>query len=550
MIQFPKIDWGKVERFIGGLKFAVLVITLFTIAMIAGTFIESNYGTDFANRMIYKTPAFMLIQFGILLSIIFAAALRLPAKKRLYGFYTIHLGLLIIGMGAAITYMAGVDGHITLEPNTPNRQVVLSEDILKITYPNDGKQVTKILPFSAFKTSLNEEYDNIKIKDYIPFAEGKFVWRDSTNNYSPEAQIHSSKYHFKNAFAAQDIFLTIHPEAGPEFLSSVSDGPLSFNYFPASIAHCFGLNNPSKIFIYNIMTAECFTPEEKNLAIKMTSAKNRFVVVPYNNALLTFFPDSSPMPMNANLQPDESSVLRTISLKMYETSPTLFLFGKKAAYYSKADKKWSVVDLELNGPPITLPWMGSEISLKDHQERAVPFNIPSEIIPIQQNGSLIRGDLRAISLEISGKEYWVTNYSPLSLSIMGKSVVFEITKDSINLPFELALTQFKMDKDPGTNNPASYESFVKLFSDGKSTNHHVFMNNPIKHSGYTLYQASYAEGNDGQYSSTLAVNVDQGRAMKYLGSLMLVLGAVWHYNLTSKDKKKGKDKDQDKNQNS
>ena len=62
----------------------------------------------------------------------------------------------------------------------------------------------------------------------------------------------------------------------------------------------------------------------------------------------------------------------------------------------------------------------------------------------------------------------------------------------------------------------------------------------MKKMGYTFYQASYSQDNQGQYNTTLAVNVDQGRVMKYLGSLMLVFGAIWHHNLngSSKNKKK------------
>ena len=535
-----KINWDKVELFLGSLKFAVIVISLFAICMVVGTFLESYYGTDFANRAVYKTTFFMLVQFCILLSIIYAAFLRLPPKKRLYGFYTIHSGLIIIGMGSLITYVAGVDGQITLAPNEPNRQVILSKDIFKITYPTDGKQVTTYLPFSAFKTNIDEKFENVSIKEYIPFAEGNFVWADPVNKYPADAPIHSSKYHFKNAFAEQDLLLSIHPEAGNEFQSTLNMGPLTFNYYPEKIAHCFGENNPSKIIIWNTATAECFTPEEHHLPIKETGAKNRFVVVPFNNGLVTFFPDFSPYPMDGKLQTDEKSVIRAFSKKLFEDKPNLFLFGKKAAFYSKADQKWQIVDLAVKGPPATLPWMNAEITLTEHQDRLVPFNIPVPTIPIQKNGSLIKGDIRAVRLEILGKEYWVTNYSPLSLLIQGKKVFFEVTKETLTLPFEMALTEFKMDKDPGTNNPASYESFVKLFSDGVTTNHHVFMNNPMKKMGYTFYQASYSQDNQGQYNTTLAVNVDQGRVMKYLGSLMLVFGAIWHHNLngSSKNKKK------------
>lgn len=537
MALIPKIDWRKIERFIGSLKFAVIVISLFTIAMIVGTFLESYYGTDFANRVVYKTPAFMLIQFGMLLSIIFAAILRLPPQKRLYGFYTIHTGLVIIGMGSFITYVAGVDGQISLAPNEPNRQVILSKDILKITYPDEGKQVTTFLPFSAFKADIDETYENISIKEYIPFAQGEFKWSDPINQYPDDAQVHSSKYHFKNAFAEQDFVLTIHPEASNEFQSTMTMGPLSVNYYPEKIAKCFIQNNPSKIIIWNSQTAECFTPEERGLPIKETTAKNRFVVLPFEKSFITFFPDFSPFPMNSNLQTDEKSTIRAFSKKLFEDKPNLFLFGKKTAFYSKDEKMWKMADLEVKGAPVILPWMNAEISLTEHQENLVPFNLPISTIPIQKNGALIKGDLRAVRLEILGKEYWVTNYSPLSLAIQGKKVVIEVTKETLTLPFELALTEFKMDKDPGTNNPASYESFVKLFTDGKTSSHHVYMNNPMKNAGFTFYQASYSQDNSGQYHSSLAVNVDQGRVMKYLGSLMLVFGAIWHYHLNNKSKK-------------
>ncbi|MBY0415465.1 MAG: cytochrome c biogenesis protein ResB, partial [Bdellovibrionales bacterium] len=491
---------------------------------------------DFANRTVYKTFGFMLIQFGMLMSIIFAAFLRLPPKKRLYGFYTIHSGLIIIGVGSMITYIAGVDGSINLAPNEPSRQVTLTQDVLKFTYPEEGKQVTSELPYTAFDTKLDEEYENIKVVEYIPFAAPKFVWAESINRYPAGMPLQSSKYFFKNPFASEEILLTVHPEASTEFLASQNMGPLSFNYMPEGIAHCFGENNPSGVIIWNTETAECFTPEGRGFPVKETSAKNRFVVLKTPDKLVTFFPDFSPFPVDGNFQTDQKSTLRSFSKRLFEDKPSLFLFGKKLAYYSKADSKWVLGDIELKGKSVGLPWMGAEISLIDHQDSLVPYNLPVPTIPIQKNGTLIKGDIRAVKVEILGKEYWTTNYSPLSLIIGGKKVIVEVTKESLTLPFELALSEFKMDKDPGTNNPASYESFLKLFSDGKTTNHHVFMNNPLKHGGFTFYQASYSQDNNGNYNSTLAVNVDQGRFLKYLGSLMLVFGGIWHYNLNKKKK--------------
>jgi hypothetical protein len=227
-----------------------------------------------------------------------------------------------------------------------------------------------------------------------------------------------------------------------------------------------------------------------------------------------------------------------MSLEAFEQKPTLFLFGKKASFYSKADQKWQHQEFPALKSSVSLPWMGADITLIAHETSKVPFNLPTATTPIQKKGKLIQGELKAVQLNIIGKTFWVTNNNGLSLNIQGRNVIFEVTKETLYLPFELAITQFKMEKDPGTTMPASYESFVKLFQGSGTSNHHIFMNNPLKVQGYTLYQASYSENQDGSYNSTLTVNVDQGRPLKYLGSLMLVLGAIWHFNLNKKKEKK------------
>lgn len=531
-----KINWLEVERTIGGMKFAVVVILLFTISMIAGTFMESYYGTEFANRLIYKSTPFMFIQFAMFLSIVFATFLRLPIKERLYGFYVIHAGLVTIGIGSLITYVAGVDGSITLSPNDTNRQVIMSKDIFKITYPDEGKQATTFLPFNAFETNLDQEYNNIKIKKFIPFAEGKLTWIDSINKYPSNSPIQSSQYHYKNAFAEQEIVLSLHPEAENEFQSSMSMGPLTMIYLPAQIAECFKNAKVSKVVFWNTRTGECFTPEEKKLVAKMTPQKKVLYSVPYNSTNLLFYPAGSPFPFDSKMQSIPDSLLRILSLEVFEKKPTLFLFGKKASFYSKAEKEWHHEDFDASKGVISLPWMGADIKLLAHETVKRPFNMPVPTIPIQKNGSLIKGGMKSVEVDIKGKSYWVSDNSPLGLTIDGRNIVFEVTKETLNLPFELALTEFKMDKAPGTNMPASYESFVKLFSGEGSTNHHIYMNNPLKVKSFTLYQASYAENENGSFSSTLSVNVDPGRPLKYSGSLMLVLGAIWHFGIAKRNK--------------
>lgn len=106
--------YKKVEFFFGNLKFAVVIISLFAIYLGYGTFMESYHGTEYANRLVYKSFPFMAVQFGMFLSIFFATLIRLPPKKHLYGFYVIHAGLIILFLGSWVTYQSGVDGTVTL----------------------------------------------------------------------------------------------------------------------------------------------------------------------------------------------------------------------------------------------------------------------------------------------------------------------------------------------------------------------------------------------------------------------------------------------------
>jgi hypothetical protein len=528
----------KIEKTIGGLKFAVILLSLFATFMIVGTFFESYFGTDFANRTVYKTWPFMILQFGMFLSIIFAAFLRLPPKKRLYGFYTIHSGLITIGCGSFMTYYAGVDGSLVLPPNSPSREVILNEDILKIRFPDEGRVVSFKLPYTGFATDIGETYQDIELRRYFPFADKVFNWLPSKRSYQGSEPLHSSRYTIANQMVSQDFTLSLHPET-IDFQSNLTLGPLTIHYLPSSLAKCFGENNPSKLILWDRTKAICYTPEEKNILIKKAESGNRFLVIDNNGERLSFFPDISPWPLGKDMKVMRGAQLRIFSKKLFEEKPNLFLFGETTAFFDKDEEKWFSKPLK-QGTPLEVPWMGFELVLDEHKPDLVPTLLPTKILPIQKNNEMIKGGTRALELVVQNQSYWVTNETPVQLLINGKKVVFYLQKESLTLPFEFVLTQFEMKKDPGTNRAASYESFVRLFTEKGPEDHHVFMNNPLKHQGFTFYQASYSQDRQGNYSSTLSVNVDPGRPFKYAGSLMLVFGSMWHYWLNYRKKKKPK----------
>ncbi len=528
---FNSFSWTKIEKNIGSLKAAVILISTITLIMIIGTFVESYYGTNFAGRLIYKSIPFMILQFFLFLSITFATFLRLPFKRKLSGFYIIHLGLILIGVGSFITYYSGIDGSMTLTKNNPNRTVLLSEDQLVISRPTASKKVFYTLPNNAFTTNLNDQYGPITIKKYLPFSENKFKWiTPSFNNHIGPAY-HSSQYHIKSNEVDQSFVFSLHPQA-KDFGAQMDFNGFSFIYLPEQLIKCFTSNNRSSFVAWDSLSMSCQTSKIKKLKFTTDSSNRRMTRVKFKNKTLQFFPDHIPYPVASDFSSLAQYPLRILTKEFFNSKQNILLFGKTVAY--KQSGTWQIKQLFPN-KSLSLPWM--DLKLNTHSNTQIPFFIPKYILPRQQSGRIIVGNQKALLLEIGAREYWITNGSSTTVTVNGEKYIFELSKTNLNLPFEFNLTRFKMEKSPGTNMPASYESFVRLFTAEGLEHHHIYMNHPLKKDSLTFYQSSYFKTRDGSFGSILSVNIDPGRGIKYFGSLLLVLGAILHYVIIRKRKK-------------
>lgn len=521
--------YRKVELFFGNMKFAVFIILLFAAALGYGTFMESYHGTEYANRLIYKSLWFMGIQFCMFLSILFATLIRLPMKKHLHGFYVIHAGLIIIFVGSYITYQSGVDGTITLSPNLPGRQIQINEDELKIQFPSKGKEVTVDLPYTAFAKDLGYEYEGIKLKTFLPFADNKQNWIPV--KIEDESQT-SSRYRLYTPNFGEFLTLSLHPQS--DFNNTQQLGPLSVHYMPGSLNDCFGKDTSEGLIIWNAETTGCKSPDNNEIKkIKSVTGKE-MIEIEFDGKKVRFMPQMSPLPLDDKMELSENSPFRVFSKKLFEKSPHLFLFGKSVAFYDKNTNKWEAKKFDIGGE-IELPWMGFKVKLLEHRSDAYPNMTPNYIKPIQEDGKVITGDMKAVEVSVGNQTFWVKSNEPVAFNQNGERITFDLSKKNLLLPYELVLDQFKMDTDPGTTTPASFESYVTLFRGNEgSTKHHIFMNNPLKHENFTFYQASYFQTQEGPYGSVLSVNFDPGRFWKYLGCLLLVLGSIWHFVLRKK----------------
>lgn len=526
-----KQKYTKIEKVLSGVKFAAFIITLFTIALIVGTFVESYHGADYASRLIYKSWWFMGIETLMFVSVFMALVVRLPVKKRLYGFYAIHIGLMIIFIGSLFTYINGIDGSIQLLPNTPSKSIFINEDYLQITFPNKNKLLKLALPYTAHATNVNKEVDGIKIKSFYPFAKKELTWINQT-----QEGLHSGQYLIFNENVSEEIVLSLNPNS--DFKSTQTIGLLSLHYMPEVLEKCLTSPSESGFIVWNVQDSTCKTAEEMVLTIAQTPNKTRFISFQHNNQNLTFFPDFSPVAINENKTKNLNSPFRVLSLNLFTKKANLFIFGESVAFFKKRRKRWVLKKFsDFSDNLIPLPWMNFKLSKLAFSDSKYPVEVPIPTKPTQENGKIIAGDMKAVNIEFNKKDFWVRSDAPLEITNSKERIRFEIVPKKLTLPYQITLDRFQMNKNPGTNDPASFESFVQLL-DGRETTgiskHHVFMNNPLKYDDFTFYQSSYFPISPTDFASVFTVNYDPGRFFKYLGCILVVFGSMWHFVLNRK----------------
>lgn len=130
----------------------------------------------------------------------------------------------------------------------------------------------------------------------------------------------------------------------------------------------------------------------------------------------------------------------------------------------------------------------------------------------------------AVKVLFRDKTYWLLQNDILKLFTDQGAYLLGYQNRRLDLGFGILLKEFQVTHYKGTMKAMQYESLVSF----PGTDSHVIsMNEPLKYSGYTFYQASFENNEVGQpVASVLSVNRDPGRWLKYLGSLIMSLGIV------------------------
>ena len=435
-----------------GTRAAGVYILLFAAAIGIATFVENDFGTSSAQKVIFKSWWFelLLILFG--LSLIYNIIQFRMVKAKKWSLLTFHLSMIIILIGAGVTRYIGYEGMMHIREDDSNNNFLSAETYLKYKVQK-GNKVYEFAEPVLFATLGN---NNLKKSYQI----GNDLIETEVIQFVPnptQVLVPSDK-------GEPTLKIVIAGQSGrEEYYISPGDKTnirgINFNFGDDEIAGAINIKYENE---------ELFIKSNRVLTQMVMATQQRDTLMPGNS----YYP------------------LRLRSL--YSDGPNSFVFGD---FRDRAILELQSEDPKVKNESLTALFM--EVAINGKKETAYVFG---------KKGQMGR---------------------PVTFGNDGMRMDVSYGSKVIDLPFSIFLYDFIMEKYPGTNNPASYASEVRLIDvkNGVDEDHRIYMNHILNYGGYRFFQSSFDPDEKGTY---LSVNHDfWGTWISYIGYALLTIGMIW-----------------------
>lgn len=124
--------FGRVARFLGGLRLAIPVLVLTAIALAWGTYLDSSYGASVAMRKVYGSTWFMALMALVCVSLVFAVVTRFPWQRRHVGFITVHASLIALIVAGFWSLFGREEGRVMLTEGEQTAAMETTEQRLEL----------------------------------------------------------------------------------------------------------------------------------------------------------------------------------------------------------------------------------------------------------------------------------------------------------------------------------------------------------------------------------------------------------------------------------
>ncbi|EFK9668388.1 cytochrome c biogenesis protein CcsA [Campylobacter jejuni] len=486
----------NIIKSIGDLRVSVVLFLLFALFCALATFIESAYGTPTAWAMVYDTFWFEYIQ--LLLGINLLCGMF---RYKMFGLKKLplmifHISFLFILVGSAMTRYAGFEGILPIREHTQNSLIESSKTSLRISAIKDGERYSAVndryignLPFAnSFKLKLNLGDDQavLKYKDLILNAH--YTYKENNNS---------------------DPLLVL-------MLSQKGSQGVDVKFEKGEVKNIEGVN----FAFMNDNVKAPFVKIDENLTLSSSENLHFLSMLDGQNLDLKIGEKANAKERRLYEINDISFVVKAASLHAQEAlegsnrpqDESFWLWFKSA---------WLEVGrtmlISTFGEPQN--WKNSLLlHFKD-------FALSNENKNLELTGS------NALKLELSykneSKEFYIFEYNkPIMIEFADQKFFISWALSYEQLPFDIYLRDFVLDRYPGSMSPASYASEITVKNNNENFDYRIFMNNVLDYDGYRFYQSSYDQDEKG---TVLSVNKDPGKIPTYIGYFLLCLGMFMNF---------------------
>ncbi len=174
---------------------AGIYILVFAATIAVATFIENDFGTSSAQKVIYKTWWFTLLLTLFSVTIVVNIFRYRMIELRKWALLMFHVAMIVILFGAAVTRYFGFEGIMHIRENDVSNSFLSSDTYLQFKVYNDGKIyefVEPVLFASLGNNNWKESYligndlIDVQVKEFIP---NPIQVMDANSNGKPTIKI-------------------------------------------------------------------------------------------------------------------------------------------------------------------------------------------------------------------------------------------------------------------------------------------------------------------------------------------------------------------------
>jgi cytochrome c-type biogenesis protein CcsB len=550
MVNVKAFFKNPVIAFLSSLKLSATLMVLVAIASARGTFIESSVGRDGAYDLVYAARWFEVLLVLVTISLILLFFKRWPYKPRQYGFALVHVSIVVILISAGITRYMGYEGVMPIREGQAADFYYSDKSHVQARLEDE----TAGYPVRLWKLGANDIWHTVTLGGQKYKLGVTEYWPRFGQEFRPGP----------GGVPGIQFGVTRDGEVVTETLlrgENVRFGNVEAKYLEGGFSEEISSSRFGDLRVHvdgNVCTIPVEPGSEKAHAcggytFRITEFQTDFKVGgqpnvdgPLNNPMIRVAitaPDGAEGErVLFALHPDFSmghgggeDDFADLDILYQVNSGIEFSQGGETGVLARASFPIASMDMDSEAE-VELP-AGVPFPVQIRKIYAsgsggfsfVPVGIEESFVltPVMSDNENARAAARVVVRDEAGNEasaICLEQGRPQPVTIGGQNVSLSYGPVVRALPYSLHLDDFVLQTYPGSDNPATYESWVTLTDKGKGIENekfHIYMNNPLDHRGTKHFQSSYDRDLKG---TVLTVNHDPGKFPTYFGYTLISIG--------------------------